>query len=224
MASVMRLLAVHSLFTGDNKIWNMALVLIWSAVENHLAIFIACVPAVKATLCHYFPSLKSLYQSVRSRSASRSNPSGNSGPGVDSQGNYRSTSTFSSITVKAKPLGRLSAMSEKAFGFLIGVTGLRRGGGYPGVGTTGSDGGDSTIVVTRDVDLESYYQGASRNNSAATACTDYERGGKGAGPLTTVVELESGLGINDGGGEDEVCSPSTDFGSFGSPVKSKMEW
>jgi len=91
LASVMRLLAVHALMTYGNvackssqafsytslmiMTGNTALVLLWSAVENHLAIFIACVPAVKSSLAKYFPSFNTIRGSVRRASASRATAS-----------------------------------------------------------------------------------------------------------------------------------------------------
>lgn len=108
-------------------------------------------------------------------------------------------------------------MGEQAFRFLIRIAGLDGRGGWH---HHGSDGGDSTVVVTRDVDLESYYN-ASRNNSAASDAGGVD---KGVELHTTVTEIDCiGLPIQGGGGSESLRSPSSVY-ELASPVKSKMDW
>lgn len=142
----------------------MALVLIWSAVENHLAIVIACVPAMKATLLHYFPSLKAFYHSVRSRSTKPSDPN-------DSEESRLSTATTL----------RSPSMSEKFVEFFKG----RRDSAAEQTESSEL----STITVTRNVDLESSYVRSRENSTTSVETFEHAYGSMSKGALSNVVEV-----------------------------------
>ncbi|KAF2736366.1 hypothetical protein EJ04DRAFT_490170 [Polyplosphaeria fusca] len=79
-SSAARLKAVHKLapsFTksaGDDFSWWFANAMIWSVLENHLAIVVACAPSVKVIALLFFPRLASSYRKV----VSKVTPSGSS--------------------------------------------------------------------------------------------------------------------------------------------------
>ncbi|KAF2272706.1 uncharacterized protein EI97DRAFT_198234 [Westerdykella ornata] len=81
-ASTVRIYSIHKVATEPDFTWWFAHAMIWSVLENHLAIAVACAPSVKVIALLLFPrlasSLSKLVSSAttRSRSRSRSAPSG----------------------------------------------------------------------------------------------------------------------------------------------------
>jgi hypothetical protein len=57
-ASSVRIYFVHAQNTNPDFTRRNAMTIICAAVENHLAIIVACAPSIKVVLLHYLPSLK----------------------------------------------------------------------------------------------------------------------------------------------------------------------
>lgn len=57
-ASSVRIYFVHEQNTKPDFTRRNAMTVICAAVENHLAIIVACAPSIKVVLLHYLPSLK----------------------------------------------------------------------------------------------------------------------------------------------------------------------
>ncbi|KAF2467071.1 uncharacterized protein BDR25DRAFT_292866 [Lindgomyces ingoldianus] len=80
-ASAARMEAVYKFATEPDFPWWFANAMIWSVLENHLAIVVACAPSIKVIALLVFPRLKSSYRKVVSKvtpsnSRSRSRASG----------------------------------------------------------------------------------------------------------------------------------------------------
>ncbi|KAF2223679.1 hypothetical protein BDZ85DRAFT_112671 [Elsinoe ampelina] len=68
VTSGLRMIAIHNLFSVPlYSLYYNAILLIWCTVENHLALIIICLPAVKAALIAVAPSLASTPSSLWSR-------------------------------------------------------------------------------------------------------------------------------------------------------------
>ncbi|KAF2794663.1 hypothetical protein K505DRAFT_303555 [Melanomma pulvis-pyrius CBS 109.77] len=66
-ASAARLESVHKFATKPDFPWRFANAMIWSVIENHLAIVVACAPSVKVIALLIFPRLASSLRSVVSK-------------------------------------------------------------------------------------------------------------------------------------------------------------
>ena len=87
-------------------------VMIWSAVENHVAIFVTCAPSIKVITLHVFPRLKSTYYRTFSRSSwSRT--------AYDSQasGARKSDKMWTTMSNTPLPSPALTAGSRRSLGF-----------------------------------------------------------------------------------------------------------
>ncbi|KAF2204748.1 hypothetical protein GQ43DRAFT_360272, partial [Delitschia confertaspora ATCC 74209] len=66
-ASAARIRSIHYVAVKNDFPYWFANAMIWSALENHLAIFVACVPSIKVVALLVFPRLKSSYRRALSR-------------------------------------------------------------------------------------------------------------------------------------------------------------
>ncbi|PSK34202.1 hypothetical protein B9Z65_8528 [Elsinoe australis] len=106
LTSGLRMIAIHNLFSVPlYSLYYQAILLIWCTVENHLALIIICLPAVKAALVAVAPSLASTPSSLWSKIVGK-RASGMARPGLpldstdlsstQKSGNKKSKSWFSS--------------------------------------------------------------------------------------------------------------------------------
>ncbi|KAF2184358.1 hypothetical protein K469DRAFT_181955 [Zopfia rhizophila CBS 207.26] len=66
-ASAARVQSVHLFATKPDFPWRFANAMIWSVLENHLAIVVACAPSIKVIALLVFPRLMSSYHKVMSK-------------------------------------------------------------------------------------------------------------------------------------------------------------
>ncbi|GAB7356591.1 hypothetical protein MBLNU459_g7320t1 [Dothideomycetes sp. NU459] len=101
--SFIRLWVVYRYQQDGDVTYNMATCLLWSAIENHMAIFIACTPSIKALVAGtLLPMVSSSYEGIREK-IKRSSMSGSNG-GFDSSGAAHSTHTSPLDTATSAPV------------------------------------------------------------------------------------------------------------------------
>ncbi|PNS14233.1 hypothetical protein CAC42_6746 [Sphaceloma murrayae] len=85
ITSGLRMVAIHNLFSVPlYSLYYQAILLIWCTVENHLAIVIICLPAVKAALVAVAPSLASHPSSLWSKIVGKRGSTPRPGHALDS--------------------------------------------------------------------------------------------------------------------------------------------
>ncbi|GAM91034.1 hypothetical protein ANO11243_090810 [Dothideomycetidae sp. 11243] len=129
----MRMIAIHNLFAAPlYSLYYQGMLLIWCTVENHLALIIVCLPAVKAALVTAAPSLSgtpsSLWSRIMGRKSSSSRlPLSNSDATRSQASSKKAKSWFSSwtssddtTTMTGKSRGSIGAGTELASRLPVG--------------------------------------------------------------------------------------------------------
>lgn len=87
VVSSVRIYSVHKFASDADPEWWFAQTMIWSVLENHIAIIVACAPSVKVVTITLFPkvasSVEKMVSKVTSSSSRSRSRSGASGPSYD---------------------------------------------------------------------------------------------------------------------------------------------
>ncbi|RDI82705.1 hypothetical protein Vi05172_g7345 [Venturia inaequalis] len=113
IASIKRLYLFNRVLTEGDSSYNNGNMLIWAAVENHLAICIACAPAIKVMLVKVLiPRIQNYYFSNRGRFSRRSTAVGSANSGKSST---LPRDSFIALTENSKSDSTLNSRSHTHF-------------------------------------------------------------------------------------------------------------
>ncbi|KAF4553134.1 Hypothetical protein D9617_8g051480 [Elsinoe fawcettii] len=174
VTSGLRMIAIHNLFSVPlYSLYYQAILLIWCTVENHLALIIICLPAVKAALVAVAPSLASTPSSLWSRILGGRRVSTAPRPGMplDSTGlshTHKSTVSTGNAGAGGKKNKSWFTSSEDSYASRSSVIASPRQKGWWGQAQERTRGVDE-IELRKDVSVQVLEEGAARGRESFDA-------------------------------------------------------